>query len=109
MYFDLDDHRPDVPRVPGVISRREGVLLSLVVHGGLVLLILFPPVAFSQPKPDPRRVTPQDAVTFVQMTPRVEQPAVAVRPSEPSDRDRASKTRERAADAANSMPLSRGE
>lgn len=109
MYFDLDDHRPDVPRVPDVISRREGVLLSLVIHGGLVLLILFPPFAFSQPRPDPRRVTPQDAVRFVQMTPRVEQPAVAVRPSESSDRDRASKTRERAADAANPMPLSRGE
>ena len=108
MYFDLEDHRPDAPRVPDVISRREGVLLSLVVHGGLVLLILFPPFSFA-PRAAPRPVIPQDAVRFVQMTPRVEQPAVTVRPSESSDRDRASRTRERPPDAANTAPLSRGD
>jgi len=109
MYFDLDDYWPDVSRVSDVISRCENILLSLVVHGGLVLLILFPPFAFTQSRPDPRRVTPQDAVRFVQMTPRVDQPAVTIRPSEASDRDRASKTRERPPDAANAMPLSRGD
>ena len=29
MYLDLEDYRPDTPRVPSVISVREGVLLSL--------------------------------------------------------------------------------
>jgi TonB family protein len=109
MYFDLDDHRPEVPRVPDVISRREGVLLSLVVHGGLALLVLFPPFTFPKEKPDPTRVTPQDVIRYVQMTPRVDPPAIAVRPSESSDRDRSSKTREKAPDAANTNPLSRGE
>ena len=32
MYLDLEDYRPDTPRVPSVISIREGVLLSLVLH-----------------------------------------------------------------------------
>jgi TonB family protein len=109
MYFDLDDHRPETPRVPDVISRREGVLLSLVAHGGLVLLILFPPFTFPKSRPEQNRVPPQEAIRFVQMTPRVERPAVAVRPAESSDRDRAARTRERPADAANPMPLSRGD
>jgi TonB family protein len=43
------------------------------------------------------------------MTPRVEPPAVAVRESESSDRDRSAKSPQRPADAANPMPLSRGD
>jgi len=109
MYFDLDDHRPDAPRVPDVISRREGVLLSLVVHSALVLLILFPPFNFPRAEADVTRITPNDSVRFVQMTPRVERPAVTERQSEASDRDRRSATPERPKDAANPMPLSRGE
>lgn len=105
MYFDLDDHRPDVPRVPDVISRREGVLLSLVAHGVAVLLVLFPPFLFPKSKPDPKRVAPDDVIRFVQMTP---QPQVAIRPPESSVERSRDTTRERPADAANPMPLSRG-
>jgi len=109
MLFDFDDLRPDAPRVPDAISRREGVLLSLVVHGALVLLILFPPFNFPRAQADVTRISPTDAVRFVQMTPRVERPAITERPSEASDLDRRSATPERPKDAANPMPMSRGE
>lgn len=106
MYFDLDDHRPDVPRVPDVISRREGVLLSLVAHAVAVLLVLFPPFLFPKAKPDPKRVAPEDVIRFVQMTPP---PQVAIRPPESAVERSRDTTRERPPDAANPMPLSRGE
>ena len=43
MYLDLEDYRPDTPRVPSVISVREGVLLSLLLHGLMLMVILFGP------------------------------------------------------------------
>jgi TonB family protein len=105
--FDLNDNRPDTPRVPDVISRREGVLLSLVVHGAVVLLILFPPFRAAARQLIP--FLPKEPVTFVQMVPRVERPAPPVHHAESSDLDRRSATRERAPDAANPAPLSRGD
>jgi hypothetical protein len=32
MYLDLEDYRPDTPRVPTVISVREGVLVASLRH-----------------------------------------------------------------------------
>jgi len=107
MLFDLNDNRPDTPRVPDVISRREGVLLSLVAHGALVLLILFSPFGAAAAKLIP--FVPQEPVKYVQMVPRVERPAPPLHRPESSDVDRRSATRERAPDAANPMPLSRGD
>ena len=108
MLFDLDDLRPAAPRVPAAISRREGVLLSLVAHGATALLIIFPPF-HGAALAKPTVVLTEPAVTFVQMSPRIDRTAMAVRPPEASDRDRRSTTPERPKTADNPMPFSRGE
>ncbi len=108
MYFDLDDHRPDTPRVPDVISRREGVLLSLVVHGALALLLIFPPFEFAKSKTQAVALEQRDPVRFVQMMPRVERPAIAARPPEASDADRRASSPERSKAPENTLPASRG-
>ena len=43
MYLDFEDYRPETPRIGSVISAREGVLLSIIFHLGMLLLILHPP------------------------------------------------------------------
>ena len=43
MYFDFEDYHPDTPTIGRVISWREGVLLSIIVHLlGVVLILLLP-------------------------------------------------------------------
>ena len=37
MYFDFDDRYDSVEAVGSAISRREGVVLSVVVHAAVVL------------------------------------------------------------------------
>ena len=76
MYLDFEDHRPEAPRVPSVITRREGVLLSLVFHLTLVIVILLAPT----PGPSADEVVPvvpapDEDVQFVYMEPLVERPA----------------------------------
>jgi TonB family protein len=92
MYLDFEDRRPDVPRVPQVISRREGFLLALVLHLGLLVAYLLFPEAFTSPQPpQPEQVlTEADAPRFVYMEPLIERPAPP-RPTAPlSDLDRRS-------------------
>ena len=49
MELHLDESRPETPSIDAAISRREGVLLSLVAHVVLLLAILFlPDVPFVQ-------------------------------------------------------------
>ena len=43
MYFDFDDRYEYVEAVGSAISRREGVVLSVVVHAAVVLALLFAP------------------------------------------------------------------
>jgi TonB family protein len=53
MYFDFDDRYEQVEAVGSAISRREGVVLSVVVHVGIVLALLFAPkLAIFQPSPE---------------------------------------------------------
>jgi TonB family protein len=46
MYFEIDERHPDITPVGSVMSWREGVLLSLVVHLVLVILALTAPDLF---------------------------------------------------------------
>lgn len=108
MFLDFDDHRPETPSVPPVISRREGVLLSLVVHLSLtVAYLVMPDQWFAReavPYTPPR---PQDDVQFVMM----ESPKNMTTPppqAEASDLDRRATTVERPPEADNPAPLSRG-
>jgi hypothetical protein len=113
MLFDLEDQRPDTPRVPSAISMRAGVLLSLAVHVIVAALILFTPAGWfeeelvAQPTLA-ERVDPR-TIRYVEMRPLVDRRAEPRRPAEDSDMNRRSATRERARDADNPMPLSRGD
>ena len=46
MYFEFEDYKPDITPVGSVISWREGVLLSIIVHLAAVILILMSPQIF---------------------------------------------------------------
>jgi TonB family protein len=106
MYLDFEDSHPETPRVPSVISRREGVLLSFIAHLLLVIGYLLLPEG-SQAVVEPL-VPPHESLRYVQMTPRVDMVRTPRLTPEMSDMDRRSATRERPRDAANPIPFSRG-
>jgi TonB family protein len=120
MYFDFGDYRPDPPRLESAISRREGVLLSVVGHAvllGLVVWISTLPVvqqaeaarlaALEQRRLEAERL--RDEARFVFVQPRIDRPAPAPPPrAELSDRDRAAQTVERGPDPRNRLPFMRG-
>jgi len=71
MYLDLEDLRPDTPRVPTAISVREGVLLSLVLHAAILLFILFGPSDWFQPSPAEEVAAQPEPLRYVKVTPLV--------------------------------------
>ena len=113
MYFEIDEYKPDITPVGSVISWREGILLSIIVHLlGVVTILLAPryfpeafrgrPVAFV-PRP------PQEPERFVFVQPRVDPRALAPpKLAEPSDQDREARSVERAKEPTKPMPFSRG-
>jgi protein TonB len=109
MYLDFDDHRPETPSVPPVISRREGVLLSLVFHLLLTIAYLLTPEGMftSELVPVPSQPS-QDNVQFVMMEPLMERPVAPPPQAEASDLDRRATTRERPPTPENAAPFSRG-
>src|SRR5262245_56153733 len=106
MFLDFEDYRPETPRVTSVISRREGVLLSFIVHLLFVIAYLLAPESVPvQP------VTPlpsQEPIRYVQMEPLVDKMRAPRLTPEQSDMDRRSSTRERAPRPENPLPFSRG-
>jgi len=109
MSLELEDYKPEAPRVLRAISVREGVLMSIIVHLALVVVILLSPKFFHVIVPDepPPPMTTQ--VEFV--TPEVLKDVV--KPPKPraplSDLDRRATTIEKAPVPENSMPVSRGD
>jgi len=116
MYFDFEDYRPDVPTIGRVISWREGVLLSIIVHLVAVVLLLVAPKLF----PDnvqalrERLLAAQaqrlrDQARFVFVSPRLDRPAPKPPPrAELSDIDREARARQRAEKPTNPLPYARG-
>jgi|KBSSwiStaDraftv2_1062776.scaffolds.fasta_scaffold137259_3 TonB family protein len=117
MYFEFEDYKPDITPVGSVISWREGVLLSVIVHLAGVIVILMSPQIFevnreailarqaamdaARPKQDPER--------FVFVEPRVDMKAdKPPERAEPSDQDREKRSPERAKEPTNPLPFSRG-
>ena len=121
MYFNFEDDRPDTPRIPQPISRREVVLLTINIHAFVLIAILLGPkipwvkealerqqqemqerarLALEQQRERPR---------FVFMQPRLDTPAPKPPPrAELSDIDRQARTVERAPAPTNPLPFSRG-
>src|SRR5689334_15342349 len=88
MQLDLEDYRPDTPRVSQAISLREGVLVSLLIHALMVIAYLVAPeMVASQPVVVPRP-QPQETIRYVQITPRLNQAAPPKAEPEHSDLDR---------------------
>jgi len=109
MYLDFEDHRPDTPRVPTPISRREGIAWSLAFHLFLVLVYLMLPAGWFAPPETAVVVPPQDPIRYVQMLPLVDRSAPPKLPADQSDIDRRSATIERAPKPDNPDPYSRGD
>lgn len=116
MHFDFEDYRPDIERVDRAISVREGVMVSWMLHSLFVLYIVFGPAL---PRGvDPASVARRAALlaernranrTFVFVQPKVDLEASQPPLTGPdSDKDREARTRERAPNAANTMPFARG-
>jgi TonB family protein len=120
MYFDFEDYRPDTPRIDSPISKREGVLLSIVLHAlFVVLLVVLPPLGQEQRLAAIKRAEEaamarqqQQAAErnrFVFVQPKVD--LEALRPPERadlSDKDRQARAPERARDPENALPFARG-
>ena len=118
MYFDLQDYRPDVSGLGRVISWREGVLLSIIVHLGLVIFLLLLPRLFPvdedaarqrllalQQKLEQQREP--ERFVFVQPLEDLKAPKPPPR-AEASDQDRERRSREQSKQPNNPLPLSRG-
>ncbi len=116
MYFDFEDYRPDTPTIGRVISWREGVLLSIIVHLTVIILILVAPKLFPQDIQALRerllaaqQQRLQDQPRFVFVQPRVDRPAPKPPPrAEFSDVDRQAQAPKRAERPTNPLPYSRG-
>jgi TonB family protein len=113
MYFEIEDYRPDITPVGSVISWREGVLLSVIVHLVFVILALTAPrwmPAQAVPVPDPTQIAEKrDPPRFVFVQPKLDMPAPkAPERAAPSDLDREARTRERVQVPKNPEPVSRG-
>ena len=115
MYFDFEDHRPDITPVGRAISWREGILISIIAHMGMVIVLLTAPdwlpirsirapqavVAAKEEKDEPLR--------FVFVQPRVDVPAPKPPPrADLSDQDRIARAPQRAENPTNPLPYSRG-
>lgn len=118
MYFDFDDRYRDIEPVGRAINRRDGVAVSLVVHGVIIVLLLLAPQYLQQlfpqpvappPEQSPERQPQRDQPTFVFVQPRVEMPP-ARQPDrvEMSDLDRSARSATKSAALENPLPAARG-
>ena len=119
IHFDIDSRYQDELVVGSAISRREGVIFSVVSHLVLILaIILVPKLPMFQVSPEElarRRAALEQALReqqdrrFVFVQPRVDMKALQPPERAPlSDADRRAQTRETAPNANNPLPLARG-
>ncbi len=120
MLFDFYDRYDSVEAVGSAISRREGVVLSVLVHGLMVLLLLFAPslawllparnVESTPPPPEERPRPRPDAPRFVVVEPLRDIPAPTPPPqAEASDVDRRAQAPKLAERPENPLPFARGD
>jgi TonB family protein len=121
MYFNFDDNRPDTPRIPRPLSRREVVLIAVNIHAlVLIAILLGPRVPWVREMMEQRQkaideqvraqlAQERDRARFVFVQPRLDMTTPRVSPrADLSDLDRRAKTMERAEKPTNSMPFARG-
>jgi TonB family protein len=115
MYFDLEDHHPDISPVGRAISWREGILLSIVVHLGVLVFVLAFPKLFPDDVQRARQRALEfeermrQAAQFVFVAPRNDTPAPKPPPQAvDSDKDRMARSREQVTKPLNDEPVSHG-
>ncbi len=113
MYFEIEDYKPDITPVGSVISWREGVLISIIVHLAAVIFVLVAPRWLPSSEARPRQMAalppPEEKTQFVFVQPRVDMKALKPPVKGPSsDQDREAATLERPQQQKNPMPFSRG-
>jgi TonB family protein len=107
MYLDLEDYRPDTPRVPTVMTLREAVLLSLLLHSLAVIAYLVMPDFRSQVNAA-LLPTERPPLEYVQIVPRTEFKAAPKPNAKASDLDRRAASPLVAPAPQNDDPYSRG-
>jgi TonB family protein len=123
MYFNFDDNRPDTPRIPQPMSRREVVLIAVNIHAMVLIAILLGPrvpwvreimeqrqkAIEEQMRAQLEQQRERERARFVFVQPRIDKTTPKVSPrADLSDLDRRAQTVERAERPTNSMPFSRG-
>jgi TonB family protein len=119
IHFDIDNRYQDELIVGSAISRREGVIFSVVSHIALILaIVLVPKLPMFQVTPEElarrraeleRQLRAQQDQRFVFVQPRIDMKALKPPERAPlSDEDRRAQTRETAPNASNPLPFTRG-
>lgn len=115
MYFDFDDRYRDEGGVGKALNSRDGVLLSVVVHAGLVALWLLAPSLpmFAPPSPEELALQQaqqkQEQPRFVFVQPRLDMEAAKPRlRADDSDKTRQSRAPEAPRAPSNPLPSARG-
>jgi TonB family protein len=119
IHFDIDSRYQDESLVGSAISRREGVVFSVVVHVLMILaFLLVPRLPMFQVSPEElarrraeleQKLREQADQRFVFVQPRIDMRAIQPPERAPlSDADRLAQTREKPPNATNPMPLARG-
>lgn len=113
LHFDFDGRHDELDGVGSAISRREAVLVSLLVHAVIVIVMLVMPDSpwFAGLVPE-SVVAPvqarEDRLPFMLVETAPQPPRTPDRPRVASDQDRRASSPERAPQPANDMPFSRG-
>lgn len=125
MYFNFDDNRPDTPRIPAPLSRREVVLIAVNLHAFfLIAILLGPRLPFvreilekrqqaiaeqARAELEKQRERERERARFVFVQPRIDTTTPKVSPrADLSDLDRRAQTVQRAPAPRNPLPYSRG-
>ena len=119
IHFDLEDRYADENVVGSAISRREGVIFSVVGHGLVIALLIFAPtLALFQPSPEEQQQREQELAelqeqqrnqTMVFVQPRVDTPALQPpEMAELSDLDRRAQAPQASERPNNPLPFMRG-
>jgi TonB family protein len=115
--FDLEDRYQDDLVVGSAINRRDGVLLSVIVHGVIIAaLMILPDLDVFKPSEEEleaqrqqQRQEQEAEKRFVFVNPRIDLKSLKPPPrAELSDLDRKSQAPERAQRPASPLPFSRG-
>lgn len=119
MYFEIDESHPDITPVGSVMSWREGVLLSLVVHLVFVILAIKAPDIFAvdmdairqrQEQAQLQARNDNERTQFVFVQPKLDlQAAKPPERAELSDLDRQAASPKSAPEPKNSLPFSQGD